>query len=43
VEVDDVDKDTIDLVNQALNEDLGPNNLDVGGSQIMAGLRWHFF
>jgi hypothetical protein len=42
VEVDDVDEDTIDIVNQALNEDFGPNNLDVGGSQIMAGLRWHF-
>lgn len=42
VEVKDPDEDVIDDINDFAGTNFGSNDLDVGGSQIMLGLRWHF-
>ena len=42
VEVKDPDEDVIKDINDFAGTNFGSNDLDVGGSQLMLGLRWHF-
>ncbi|WP_027371480.1 outer membrane beta-barrel protein [Desulfovermiculus halophilus] len=42
VDVEDLDQPVVSDVNKSLDTNYGENDLDVGGSQVMMGLRWHF-
>ncbi len=42
VQVKDLDQELVQDINQAAGTNLHSNDLDVGGGQLMLGLRWHF-
>jgi hypothetical protein len=42
VTISDADEDAIDYINSNLGTSLSKHDLEAGGHNIMAGLRWHF-